>query len=47
MITAPAEAPVDDLGDLSAFADVRQFPMRVTCATLPWHALRAAAPRRA
>jgi len=46
MITAPAEAPVDDLGDLSAFAGVRQFPVRVKCATLPWQALRAAAAGR-
>ena len=43
MITAPADAPVDDLGALSALAGVRQFPVRVKCATLPWHALRAAA----
>ena len=46
MITAPVEAPVDDLGDLSAFAGVRQFPVRVKCATLPWQALRAAAAGR-
>jgi nitrogen fixation protein NifU and related proteins len=46
MITAPADAPVDDLGDLSAFAGVRRFPVRVKCATLPWHALRAAAAGR-
>jgi nitrogen fixation NifU-like protein len=46
MITAPAEAPADDLGVLSAFAGVRQFPMRVKCATLPWQALRAAAEQR-
>jgi nitrogen fixation protein NifU and related proteins len=46
MITAPAEAPVADLGDLSAFAGVRRFPVRVKCATLPWRALRAAAARR-
>lgn len=46
MITAPAEAPVDDLGDLSAFAGVRRFPVRVKCATLPWRALRAAAAGR-
>ena len=45
LITAPAEAPVDDLGDLSAFVGVRQFPVRVKCATLPWQALRAAAAR--
>jgi nitrogen fixation NifU-like protein len=43
MITAPAEAPVDDLGALSALSGVRLFPVRVKCATLPWHALRAAA----
>lgn len=43
MLTASPEAPVDDLGDLSAFAGVRQFPVRVKCATLPWQALRAAA----
>jgi nitrogen fixation NifU-like protein len=43
LITAPAEAPVEDLGALSALAGVRRFPVRVKCATLPWHALRAAA----
>ena len=43
MVTASAEAPVDDLGALSALAGVRRFPVRVKCATLPWHALRAAA----
>ncbi len=26
-------------GDLEVFAGVREFPMRVKCATLPWHAL--------
>lgn len=46
MITAPAGAPVGDIGDLSAFAGVRQFPVRVKCATLPWQALRAAAAGR-
>jgi nitrogen fixation NifU-like protein len=43
MITAPAGAPVDDLGGLSALAGVRQFAVRVKCATLPWQALLAAA----
>jgi nitrogen fixation NifU-like protein len=43
MVTAPADAAVDDLGPLSALAGVRRFPVRVKCATLPWHALRAAA----
>jgi nitrogen fixation NifU-like protein len=43
MITAPAEAPTGDLGELSALAGVRQFSVRVKCATLPWQTLRAAA----
>lgn len=43
MIAAPAGAPVEDLGTLSALAGVRLFPVRIKCATLPWEALRAAA----
>ena len=43
MITEASDAPVDDLGALSALAGVRRFPVRVKCATLPWQALRAAA----
>jgi nitrogen fixation protein NifU and related proteins len=43
MVGASPDAPVDDLGALSALAGVRRFPVRVKCATLPWHALRAAA----
>lgn len=43
MITAPADAPVADLGKLVVLAGVRQFPVRVKCATLAWHTLRAAA----
>jgi nitrogen fixation NifU-like protein len=31
-----------DLGKLAVFAGVREFPLRVKCATLPWHTLRAA-----
>lgn len=31
-----------DLGKLAAFAGVKEFPMRVKCATLAWHTLRAA-----
>jgi nitrogen fixation NifU-like protein len=43
MVAASPDAPVDDLGALSALAGVRRFPVRVKCATLPWHALHAAA----
>lgn len=35
-------ASVDELGKLAVFEGVREFPVRVKCATLPWHALRAA-----
>jgi nitrogen fixation NifU-like protein len=42
MITKAPDEPVDDLGKLSVFSGVRQFPLRVKCASLPWHALRAA-----
>ena len=42
MITAPAEAPIDDLGKLNVLAGVRQFPIRVKCASLAWHTLRSA-----
>jgi nitrogen fixation NifU-like protein len=34
------EAP--ELGKLAVFAGVREFPVRVKCATLVWHSLRAA-----
>jgi nitrogen fixation NifU-like protein len=34
------EAP--ELGKLAAFAGVGEFPMRVKCATLAWHALQSA-----
>ncbi len=39
--SVPAEA-APGLGKLVVFAGVREFPIRVKCATLPWHTLRAA-----
>jgi len=36
------EAQENHLGRLSIFAGVREFPVRVKCATLPWHTLHAA-----
>jgi nitrogen fixation NifU-like protein len=32
----------EDLGKLAALAGVRDFPVRVKCASLPWHTLNAA-----
>ena len=37
---APAES--ETLGKLAVFSGVSEFPIRVKCATLPWHALRQA-----
>jgi len=44
LVTGKSPATVEDpeLGDLVVFAGVAEFPMRVKCATLAWHALRAA-----
>jgi len=37
---APDDAP--ELGKLAVFSGVSEFPIRVKCATLSWHTLRAA-----
>jgi nitrogen fixation protein NifU and related proteins len=40
------DAPVpEDLGKLAALTGVRDFPVRVKCATLAWHTLNAALER--
>jgi nitrogen fixation NifU-like protein len=36
------QAAIDALGKLGVFLGVKQFPMRVKCATLSWHTLQAA-----
>jgi nitrogen fixation protein NifU and related proteins len=42
MVTTPPEATVEDLGKLSVLAGVREFPVRIKCASLAWHTFRAA-----
>ncbi len=43
LIAGPAtEVDVSDLGKLAALTGVRDYPMRVKCASLAWHTLRAA-----
>jgi nitrogen fixation NifU-like protein len=37
-----AQSEAESLGKLAAFAGVSEFPVRVKCASLAWHALRAA-----
>ena len=39
---APDEAFPDDMEKLQVLSGVRQFPMRVKCATLAWHTMDAA-----
>ncbi len=41
----PSDTADTDLGKLEVFAGVREFPVRVKCATLPWHTLHAALHR--
>ena len=42
MVTTPPEQPVEDMGKLSSLAGVREFPVRVKCASLAWHTFKAA-----
>ncbi|MGH7533390.1 MAG: Fe-S cluster assembly sulfur transfer protein SufU [Gemmatimonadales bacterium] len=43
LITGAAPpAPAPELGKLAALAGVAEFPIRVKCASLSWHALHAA-----
>lgn len=44
MVTADTDAPIDleAAGKLAVFSGVREFPMRVKCATLAWHTMKAA-----
>jgi nitrogen fixation NifU-like protein len=47
VVTTPPDQPVEDLGKLSVLAGVREFPVRVKCASLAWHTLKAALGREA
>ena len=42
VVTGSGETPNTDLGKLDVLAGVREFPVRVKCATLAWHTLHAA-----
>jgi nitrogen fixation NifU-like protein len=48
LVTGPParEPAAAGLGKLAVFAGVREFPIRVKCATLAWHTLRAALEQR-
>lgn len=40
------DGPAEGVGKLKVLLGVREFPMRVKCATLPWHTLAAALERK-
>jgi len=42
VVTGKQGADEEALGKLAVFAGVRDYPVRVKCATLAWHTLRAA-----
>jgi nitrogen fixation NifU-like protein len=43
MVTSPDSTEEhEEMGSLVALAGVRDFPVRIKCATLPWHTLHAA-----
>ena len=41
----PGSVQGAELGKLAVFSGISAFPVRVKCATLPWHALKAALER--
>lgn len=49
VLTTPAtQEPehLEELGKLGAFSGVREFPVRVKCATLAWHTMQVAADKK-
>jgi nitrogen fixation NifU-like protein len=42
VVTGKADDDAEALGKLAVFAGVRDYPVRVKCATLAWHTLNAA-----
>jgi nitrogen fixation NifU-like protein len=44
LVTGEAGRPGSqpELGKLAVFSGVREYPVRIKCATLPWHTLKAA-----
>jgi len=44
LVTGPPDevADIEGLGKLAVFHGIREYPVRVKCATLPWHTVKAA-----
>jgi nitrogen fixation NifU-like protein len=45
LIRGEKNIPADALGDLAALEGVKEYPMRVKCATMAWHAMGKALDR--
>lgn len=45
LVRGEKTVPAEQLGELVALEGVREFPLRVKCATLAWHALEKALQR--
>lgn len=41
-LVTEGKEPQEDMGKLAVFSGVAEFPVRVKCATLAWHTLKAA-----
>lgn len=42
LVTSDPSATVENMGKLAAFTGVREYPVRIKCATLPWHTMLSA-----
>ena len=44
VVTSPVDQPIDEvsMGKLAVLAGVREYPIRVKCASLAWHTMKAA-----
>jgi nitrogen fixation NifU-like protein len=42
MLTSDCDCDLEELGKLAALSGVREYPSRVKCASLGWHALKTA-----
>jgi nitrogen fixation NifU-like protein len=42
LVTGVGEPDLEALGEMAAMSGVQEFPARVKCATLSWHAMKAA-----
>jgi nitrogen fixation protein NifU and related proteins len=47
LVTGDPGSDPETLGKLAVFSGVAEYPMRVKCASLPWHTMRAALGEKA